>query len=58
MLHAELRRALGETAVELGVDMKKLALRVAFLGAEPWTEHAAGNRSVAWHRRSGYLRSE
>ncbi len=29
---------LGETAVEMGVDMSKLPLRVAFLGAEPWTE--------------------
>lgn len=29
---------LGETATEMGVDMKKLPLRVAFLGAEPWTE--------------------
>ncbi len=29
---------LGETAAEMGIDMKKLALRVAFLGAEPWTE--------------------
>lgn len=29
---------LGETAMEMGVDAKKLPLRVAFLGAEPWTE--------------------
>lgn len=29
---------LGETAKEMGVDTKKLPLRVAFLGAEPWTE--------------------
>jgi len=28
---------LGETAVEMGVDTSKLPLRVAFLGAEPWT---------------------
>jgi phenylacetate-CoA ligase len=30
---------LGETAAEMGVDIKKLQLRVAFLGAEPWTEN-------------------
>ncbi|MGC8862745.1 MAG: phenylacetate--CoA ligase family protein, partial [Armatimonadota bacterium] len=29
---------LGETAREMGVDTSKLPLRVAFLGAEPWTE--------------------
>ncbi len=29
---------MGETARELGVDIKKLSLKVAFLGAEPWTE--------------------
>jgi len=29
---------LGETAREMGVDAGKLRLRVAFLGAEPWTE--------------------
>lgn len=29
---------LGETAAEMGIDMKRLPLRVAFLGAEPWTE--------------------
>ncbi len=30
---------LGETAQEMGVDMKKLPLRVGFFGAEPWTEN-------------------
>lgn len=30
---------LGETAREMGVDTKELPLRVAFLGAEPWTEN-------------------
>lgn len=30
---------LGETAREMGVDIRKLPLRVAFLGAEPWTEN-------------------
>ncbi len=30
---------LGETAREMGVDWKELKLRVAFLGAEPWTEN-------------------
>ena len=29
---------LGETAREMGVDTKSLPLKVAFLGAEPWTE--------------------
>jgi len=29
---------LGETAREMGVDVRNLPLRVAFLGAEPWTE--------------------
>ncbi|MDH7601758.1 MAG: phenylacetate--CoA ligase [Armatimonadota bacterium] len=29
---------LGETAREMGVDVRRLPLRVAFLGAEPWTE--------------------
>ena len=29
---------IAETAVEMGIDVKKLPLRVAFLGAEPWTE--------------------
>lgn len=29
---------LGESAHEMGVDTKKLPLRAAFLGAEPWTE--------------------
>jgi len=29
---------LGETAREMGVDSSELKLRVAFLGAEPWTE--------------------
>ena len=29
---------LGETAVDMGVDMSELPLRAAFLGAEPWTE--------------------
>lgn len=29
---------LGETAAEMGVSMADLRLRVAFLGAEPWTE--------------------
>lgn len=29
---------LGETAAEMDVDIKALPLRVAFLGAEPWTE--------------------
>lgn len=28
---------LGETAAEMGVDVRTLPLRVAFLGAEPWT---------------------
>lgn len=30
---------LGEAAMEMGVDVSKLPLRVAFLGAEPWTEN-------------------
>ena len=30
---------LGEAAREMGVDMNKLPLRVAFCGAEPWTEN-------------------
>ena len=30
---------LAETAREMGVDFSKLPLRVAFLGAEPWTEN-------------------
>jgi phenylacetate-CoA ligase len=30
---------LGETAREMGVDTSALPLRVAFLGAEPWTEN-------------------
>lgn len=30
---------LAETARELGVDSSKLPIRVAFLGAEPWTEN-------------------
>lgn len=29
---------LGETATEMDVDIRALPLRVAFLGAEPWTE--------------------
>ena len=29
---------LGESAAEAGMDLRKSALRVAFLGAEPWTE--------------------
>lgn len=29
---------LGEAAREAGIDMRKLPLRVGFLGAEPWTE--------------------
>jgi len=29
---------LGETARDLGIDINSLSLRVAFLGAEPWTE--------------------
>jgi phenylacetate-CoA ligase len=28
----------GETAVEMGVNIRDFGLRVAFLGAEPWTE--------------------
>lgn len=28
----------GETAAEMGVNIKEFKLRVAFLGAEPWTE--------------------
>lgn len=30
---------LGETAAEMGIDMSQSSLRVAFLGAEPWTEN-------------------
>jgi len=30
---------LGESAAEAGIDMRKTSLRVAFLGAEPWTEN-------------------
>lgn len=30
---------LGESAKEAGIDMRKTSLRVAFLGAEPWTEN-------------------
>lgn len=29
---------IGETARDMGVDIRKLPLRVAFLGAEPWTD--------------------
>ena len=30
---------LGETAKEMGIDTKDLALKTAFLGAEPWTDN-------------------
>jgi len=30
---------MGEAASEMGIDTSKLSLRVAFLGAEPWTEN-------------------
>ncbi|MFQ3549446.1 MAG: phenylacetate--CoA ligase [Armatimonadota bacterium] len=30
---------LAETATEMGIDVRKLPLRVAFCGAEPWTEN-------------------
>lgn len=33
---------LAESAREMGVDAKKLSLRVGFLGAEPWTENMRG----------------
>lgn len=29
---------IGETARDMGIDIRKFPLRVAFLGAEPWTE--------------------
>ena len=40
---------LGESAREAHVDMSKASLRVAFLGAEPWTENMRGEIESALH---------
>lgn len=40
---------LGETAQEMGVDMSDLPLRIAFLGAEPWTENMRREIESALH---------